>query len=291
MSYVPSGRSELEKQFETLFERTFQCPVEDMLIPQHKVNVGGKTFIIDYVYLSDSEAIAIELDGRGKFQDKKYYNYFMRRHNALMNSNFQVFHLTWDDVVKNNGLEARKVLRDIFVRIIKDRKRHNTDSSPQRRDFKFAPELIALALGALVICGFYSSQLEHKNTLVKIPSQPVPTTGISAPKKPVQAPKPSKMSIKAEPIQPIMNPKLAIEPKQAASPPTNLPKKPVQASQDTDPQKPREELVVFNTETLNYFNLGSFWARKCSKNCITVSKAQAEAQGGHPARSYKSSFP
>jgi hypothetical protein len=120
MAYNPRERSVLETQFERLFQETFHCSVETLLNSQHKVDYKGQWYRIDYAYISPKTKIAIELDGRSKFKSKDYYNYFMSRHNALENSDFKVYHLTWDDVTSNGGINAKAQLMEIFLKVIKD---------------------------------------------------------------------------------------------------------------------------------------------------------------------------
>lgn len=41
-----------------------------------------------------------------------------------------------------------------------------------------------------------------------------------------------------------------------------------------------EDLVAFNKNTLKYHCLTCQWAKKCTRNCITISRQQAIDRGG-----------
>jgi hypothetical protein len=41
-----------------------------------------------------------------------------------------------------------------------------------------------------------------------------------------------------------------------------------------------DETVSFNTNTLKYHCVTCQWAKKCTKNCIKVKKAEAKSRGG-----------
>lgn len=126
MAYDPNTRSILESRFERLFEETFYCPIETLLTPQFKVDYKGRWYRIDYAYVSSNIKIAIELDGRSKFKDKEYYNYFWARHKALVASDFIVYHFTWDEVTENDGTRAKTQLMEIFIKVIKDKECANS---------------------------------------------------------------------------------------------------------------------------------------------------------------------
>jgi hypothetical protein len=44
------------------------------------------------------------------------------------------------------------------------------------------------------------------------------------------------------------------------------------------------EKVAFNTVSLKYHCLDCEWARKCTKNCIVISAAEARKRGGVPCK-------
>ena len=45
-----------------------------------------------------------------------------------------------------------------------------------------------------------------------------------------------------------------------------------------------DEKVVFNTYTLKYHKPSCEWAKKCTQNCIKISKKKAQQQGGVPCK-------
>jgi hypothetical protein len=45
-----------------------------------------------------------------------------------------------------------------------------------------------------------------------------------------------------------------------------------------------ETQVAFNTSTLRYHGLGCRWARKCTKNCVTIPLSEAVRRGGIPCK-------
>ena len=42
----------------------------------------------------------------------------------------------------------------------------------------------------------------------------------------------------------------------------------------------RDDVVFFNTQTLKYHCLSCKWAKKCTRNCIKITRAQAVERGG-----------
>lgn len=118
MPYDPNDRSELEKRFEGLFEQTFHCPIDTVLIPQHKVEVNGRLYRIDYALVTDKTKIAIELDGHGKIQgaadSTQAFQDFLSRQNDIVQAGFTLYRFTWRDVVHRGGWVARKQLQKIL---------------------------------------------------------------------------------------------------------------------------------------------------------------------------------
>ena len=45
------------------------------------------------------------------------------------------------------------------------------------------------------------------------------------------------------------------------------------------PARATDSSVVLNTKTLKYHCPSCEWARRCTRNCISVSRAEAEARG------------
>lgn len=50
-------------------------------------------------------------------------------------------------------------------------------------------------------------------------------------------------------------------------------------------EAPADELVAFNQKTLYFHKPGSYWATRCTRNCVYIPKSQAIQAGGHPAAS------
>lgn len=81
----------------------------------------------------------------------------MRRHNYLEMSDYKVFHFTWDDVTTNRGIVAKRTLRDLFVKIIRDKKqKNNQESLPkiQKKPNGLLTYLIPVALLGLALTLF-----------------------------------------------------------------------------------------------------------------------------------------
>ena len=47
---------------------------------------------------------------------------------------------------------------------------------------------------------------------------------------------------------------------------------------------PTEQKVVFNTKSKKYHCATCTWAKRCTKNCITTTLADAKARGGVPCK-------
>lgn len=46
----------------------------------------------------------------------------------------------------------------------------------------------------------------------------------------------------------------------------------------------REQKVAFNTKSLKYHKLSCKWARRCTRNCITITLGDAIRRGGVPCK-------
>ena len=46
----------------------------------------------------------------------------------------------------------------------------------------------------------------------------------------------------------------------------------------------RDDIVFFNTQTLKYHCVSCKWAKKCTRNCIKLPRAQAIKRGGVPCK-------
>ncbi len=129
MVYNPADRSELELRFERLFQQIFGCRVEDILIPQYRLEVNGQIYRIDYAYVTEANRIAIELDGHSKIKDaaesKEEFKKLLNRQNDIVQAGFIVYRFTWDDVVKRGGWRARKRLQQVFRGKIKTQRKNN----------------------------------------------------------------------------------------------------------------------------------------------------------------------
>jgi hypothetical protein len=126
MAYNQSDRSELERRFEALFSQVFHCPWQEHLQAQHHVQIDGKNYYIDYVYIGQGRKIAIELDGHSKIKDaadstRKFHD-LLARQNDLMGQGFEVYRWGWHHVVSMGGWRARRDLQRIFKGLIESKR-------------------------------------------------------------------------------------------------------------------------------------------------------------------------
>lgn len=50
------------------------------------------------------------------------------------------------------------------------------------------------------------------------------------------------------------------------------------------PIEQKSQTVLFNTKTLKFHAPSCEWARKCTRNCVTVSREEALKRGGVPCK-------
>jgi hypothetical protein len=58
----------------------------------------------------------------------------------------------------------------------------------------------------------------------------------------------------------------------------------ITASDHAEPAAAADEKVVFNTKSLKYHCATCTWAKRCTRNCITTTLADAKARGGVPCK-------
>ncbi len=125
LEFVPpsSEKSELERRFEKLFSEVFRCDWHKHLQDEYRVQVDGKNYYIDYVYIAQGRKIAIEVDGHDKIKGatdstQKFHD-LLTRQNDLMGQGFEVYRFGWNHVVSMGGWRARRDLKRIFKGVIK----------------------------------------------------------------------------------------------------------------------------------------------------------------------------
>ncbi len=69
------------------------------------------------------------------------------------------------------------------------------------------------------------------------------------------------------------------------NPPVTAPDNTVVEASPTESATVPDEIVAFNQESGVFHKPNSYWARKCTRNCIYIPKSQAIQKGGRPSRS------